>query len=64
MSFSAVFEENKVQNALRLLREDSSMTIADAAREARASYWRVYRRVQGGAPSNSRGGHNQKLKEP
>jgi hypothetical protein len=38
MSFSAVFKENKVQNALRLLREDSIMTIADAARKARASY--------------------------
>jgi hypothetical protein len=63
-SFHALFEEKKVQQCLKLLQENPKMTIAEAARQTRASYDRVYRRRKGIPASNSRGGHNRKLNQP
>ena len=61
MSFAAVFEENKVQAALKKLRENPDINIATAARECRALYDRVYRRYNRGNLLNSRRGYSQKL---
>jgi hypothetical protein len=60
----AQFEEDKVQMALSLLKENPRMKITVACREARASYESVRRRVRGIPPSSSRGGHNKKLNGP
>ena len=57
-------EEQKVQKALALLRENPRMKMAEAARRTRASYDRVRRRKQGRRRSLSRGGHNKKLNIP
>jgi len=64
MSFYAIFEEQKVQACLRLLRQQPDMTIAEAARQTRASYERVRRRLKGIPALNTRGGHNKKLEAP
>jgi hypothetical protein len=58
------FEENKVQNALALLRENPGMKATVAARQTRASYHRVIRRLNGTPRSSSPGGHNKKLDLP
>jgi hypothetical protein len=58
------FEENKVQNALALLRENPGMKATVAARQTRALYYRVIRRLNGTPRSLSRGGHNKKLDLP
>ena len=57
-------EEQKVQKALALLRENPGMKIAEAARRTHASYDRVRRRKQGRQRSSSRGGHNKELNIP
>ena len=64
MSFAALFEERKVQECLQLLQKQPELTIADAARQTRASYKRVRRRLRGILASNTRGGHNKKLDVP
>jgi hypothetical protein len=64
MSSSALFEENKVQDCLKLLQKHPELTIAEAARQTRASYERVRRRLRGIPASNTRGGHNKKLDVP
>ena len=57
-------EEQKVQKALALLRENPGMKIAEAARRTHASYDYIQRRKQGCQHSSSRGGHNKKLNIP
>ena len=57
-------KEDKVQKALELLRKNPGMKIATAARQARASYDRVRRRIKGIPRSSARGGHNKKLNVP
>jgi hypothetical protein len=64
MSANAIYEENKVQECLALLKSRPDLSIAAAARQTRASYPRVRRRLQGIPASNTRGGHNQKLNTP
>ena len=58
------YEEDKVQKCLALLRENPSMPVAQAARQTRALYGRVVRRLQGIPRSSSRGGHNKRLNIP
>ena len=41
------YEEDKVQRALELLRKNPGMKIATTARQARASYDRIRRRMKG-----------------
>jgi hypothetical protein len=57
-------EEDKVQKALALIRENPEIKIKEAARQTRAEYHRVLRRLKGIPRSSSRGGHNKKLNEP
>jgi len=64
MSSTAIFEEIKVRQALELLRKNPRMSVAEAARQSRASYNRVLRRRKGTPASNSRGGQNKKLLKP
>jgi len=54
-------EEEKVQQALELLRRNPGMKLKEAARQTRASYSRPRRRNNGILRSSSRGGHNKKL---
>ena len=58
MSFAAEFKENKVQVALKKLRENPDINITTATRECRALYDRVYRRYNRGNLLNSRRGYN------
>jgi hypothetical protein len=64
MSSDAAHEETKVQRAMALLQKHPEMKASKAARQTRASYPRLIRRLKGIPPSNSRGGHNKKLGEP
>jgi hypothetical protein len=64
MSSAALFEEKKVQDCLKLLQKHPEVTIADNARQSRASYQRVRCRLRGVPASNTRGGHNKKLNIP
>jgi hypothetical protein len=57
-------EERKVQEALDLIRKNPSIKATQAARETRASYPRVLRRLKGIPRSSTRGGHNKKLGVP
>ena len=57
-------EETKVQNTLALIRENPGIKAVDTARQTRASYYRVVRRLHGVPRSSSRGGRNKKLDEP
>ena len=54
-------EEQKVQQALELIRQNPGIKLAEAARQTRASYPRLLRRNNGIPRSLSRGGHNKKL---
>ncbi len=54
-------EEEKVQLAIKLLAQNPSLKIAQAARTTRAPYNRLRGRLAGKPPSSSRGGHNKKL---
>lgn len=63
MSKSIDFDEMCVQKAVEQLQADPTLTVATAARNANAPYFKVYRRLRGIAPSSSRGGHNKKLAE-
>jgi hypothetical protein len=47
VSFSAIFEENKVQACLKLLQENPGIKTAEATRQTRALYSRVLRRLKG-----------------
>jgi hypothetical protein len=58
------FDEIKVQKAIELLRNNPGMTKAAAARQCRAAYHRLDRRLKGIRRSSSRGGHNKKLDVP
>ena len=64
MSSNAQFEEDKVQNALFIIQANPGIKIKEACRQTRASYDRVRRRLRGIPPSNTREGHNKKLKKP
>jgi hypothetical protein len=64
MTLSDEHEEKRVQDALALMRENPRMKATEAARQSRASYPRVLRRIKGVPRSSSRGGHNKKLDEP
>jgi hypothetical protein len=55
------FEEERVQEAIRLLKENPTWKIPRAAKEARAIERRVRDRIKGVPPSLSRGGQNKKL---
>src|SRR5436305_10561200 len=57
-------EELKVEEAMALLKNNLGMKATKAARQTRASYPRLLRRLKGVPPSNTRGGHNKKLSEP
>jgi hypothetical protein len=57
-------EEDKVQRALDLIRQNPEIKIANATRQTHAIYYRVTRRLNGIPRSSSRGGHNKKLDEP
>jgi hypothetical protein len=57
MSSNAVHEESKIQDAIAPLQKHPKMKASEAARETRASYSRLLRRLKGVPPSNSRGGH-------
>ena len=57
-------EEEKVQRALKLLRENLTMKIAVVVRQTRAIYDRVRRCLKGIPRSSTRGGHNKKLNVP
>jgi hypothetical protein len=57
-------EEEKVQKALKLIKDNPGMKAAKAARITRASVTRVRRRMKGIPRSSSRGGHNKKLDMP
>jgi hypothetical protein len=64
MSQPDQFEEAHVQEAIQLLQDNPGMKIASAARQTRAIYHRVRRRLKGIPRSSSRGGHNKKLNVP
>jgi hypothetical protein len=64
MSPADQHEEEKVQNALDLICQNPGMTASEAARQTRAAYHRLTRRLNGIPRSSSRGGHNKKLNEP
>ena len=64
MTLSDEHKEKRVQDALALMRENPRMKATEAARQSRASYPRVLRRIKGVPRSSSRGGHNKKLDEP
>ena len=57
-------EEDKVQRALDLIRQNPEMKIADAARQTRTVCYRVTRRLKGIPRSSSWRGYNKKLDEP
>jgi len=61
MPFADKHEEEKVQQALDLIRRNPQMKLKEAARQTRASYPRLWRRFNGVLRSSSRGGHNKKL---
>jgi hypothetical protein len=63
MSERAKLEEERVQEAIRLLNVNPGWKIPRAAKEARAIERRVRDRIKGIPPSNTRGGHNKKLGE-
>ena len=54
-------EEQKVQNALNLMKKNPEMKAKEAVRETRASYPRVLCHIKGVPASSTRGGHNKKL---
>ena len=64
MSLNAQFEEDKVQNALSIIQANPGIKNAEVCRQTYASYDHVRRRLRGVLPSNSRRGHNKKLKKP
>jgi len=47
MPLSDEHEERKIQDALALIRENPGMKASTAARQTRASYHRVLRRIKG-----------------
>ena len=55
MSSSTQHEENKVQEALALLRNHPQMKVTEACRHTRAAYHRGIRRQKGIPATNTRG---------
>ena len=58
------FEEQRVLDTLELIHKNPGLKVKAAARQTRASYYRVRRRLKGIPRSSSRGGHNKKLDIP
>ena len=54
-------EEEKVQKALKLIKDNPGIKAMKATRITRASVTHVQRRIKGIPRSSSRGGHNKKL---
>jgi hypothetical protein len=64
MTLSDEHKEKRVQDTLALMRENPRMKATKAARQSRASYSRVLRKIKGVPRSSSHEGHNKKLDKP